>query len=298
MESLYWRTLVEVAERGSFSRAAEALCVSQSAVSRRIQFLEEQYGKRLLERSGNGVRLTPAGQVVLERARRILELEAGLESDLRALGDPGAVRFACTPEFGAVRLPGILHNFLAAWSGGPPRLRVEFGTPDEVAEGVRDGRYDLAVVEHCQSFRLEGNHVVGLGGDEVVFVSHQRLGLPEGLVGLDALLAENLLVAGEGACCRALLEANLSANGRRLEEFRGIVVFDDLRALVEALLRGDGVAFLSTALVERELTTLRIHRVRGFEHRRLRSLLVSEGVDARAAAARFRDEVARSLTPS
>ncbi|GAB4256328.1 MAG: LysR family transcriptional regulator [Deferrisomatales bacterium] len=294
MESVYWRTLVEVAEKGSFSRSAESLCVSQSAVSRRIQFLEEQYGVALLDRSGGVVRLTAAGRVVLEKARRILELEADLEADVRSLTCPRVLRFGCTPEFGSVYLPGILHGFLASYSGAPPRLRFEFGTPDQVVEAVRAGRHDLAVVEHCQTFRFDGCRRVGIGGDEVVFVSHEQLGLAEPLVSVDALFAHNLLVADEGACCRGLLEANLAAAGRRLEEFRGGVVFDDLHALLGSAVRGDGVAFLSVGLLGDGTDGMRIHRVPGFEHRRLRTLLLPDRGDLGRDAARFRDEIVRA----
>jgi len=52
MELVYLRTFVQSLEAGSFSKAADALCVTQSAVSRRIKFLEDQYGYPLLDRSG------------------------------------------------------------------------------------------------------------------------------------------------------------------------------------------------------------------------------------------------------
>ena len=56
MELLYLKTLVEVVRTGSLSRAADILCVTQPAVSRRIKFLEDQYGYELLDRSGHRLR--------------------------------------------------------------------------------------------------------------------------------------------------------------------------------------------------------------------------------------------------
>lgn len=295
MESAYWRSLVEVVEKGSFSRAAESLCVTQSTVSRRIQFLEDQYGVALLDRSGPRVVPTEVGREVLEKARRILELEGEIEVRLRAAGMDSSVRFACTPEFGVLRLPDVLHGFLAAACRRQPRLRFEFGTPEQIALGVARGAYDMAVVEHCLGFDAGGCERIPLGGDEVVFASHPGLGIPGGTLAVEDLLPQVLLVPAEAHCCRALLEANLARAGRTTGEFRGVVVFDDLVALRESVLRGDGVAFLPSDLVASFDGALRTHRAKGFEHRRLRTLLLPGTKQPPAAVAALRDHIVNAL---
>src|SRR5260370_3353750 len=67
-------TFLEVARQGSFSRAGEKVFRSQSAVSAQIRQLEQEYGDRLLDRSGKTVKLTPAGQVFYEYAERLKSL--------------------------------------------------------------------------------------------------------------------------------------------------------------------------------------------------------------------------------
>lgn len=96
MESLYLKTLIEVAEAGSFSRAADTLCISQSAVSRRIRFLEEQYGYPLIDRSGPSLRATAAGQMVIAKARQILSLENELLRGLDSLKGKRDITFWST----------------------------------------------------------------------------------------------------------------------------------------------------------------------------------------------------------
>src|SRR5208337_5569108 len=64
-------TFLEVAKQGSFSRAGEKVFRSQSAVSAQIRQLEQEYGDRLLDRSGKTVKLTPAGQVFYDYAERL-----------------------------------------------------------------------------------------------------------------------------------------------------------------------------------------------------------------------------------
>jgi DNA-binding transcriptional LysR family regulator len=67
-------TFLEVARQGSFSRAGEKVFRSQSAVSAQIRQLEQEYGDRLLDRSGKSVKLTPAGQVFHDYAVRMKKL--------------------------------------------------------------------------------------------------------------------------------------------------------------------------------------------------------------------------------
>lgn len=79
-------TFLEVAKQGSFSRAGEKVFRSQSAVSAQIRQLEQEYGSKLLDRSGKAVRLTPAGRVLHDYAERLLKLK---EDSLLAIADQG-----------------------------------------------------------------------------------------------------------------------------------------------------------------------------------------------------------------
>ena len=81
-------TFLQVARLGSFSRAGEKVFRSQSAVSAQIQQLEQEYGDRLLDRSGKTVRLTPAGRVLFAYAERLLKLR---DESLLAVADQDAV---------------------------------------------------------------------------------------------------------------------------------------------------------------------------------------------------------------
>jgi DNA-binding transcriptional LysR family regulator len=81
------RTFLEVAKLGSFSRAGHKVFRSQSAVSAQIRQLEEEYGEKLLDRSGKSVRLTPAGEVFLEYAQRLVAVR---DESLRAVADQGS----------------------------------------------------------------------------------------------------------------------------------------------------------------------------------------------------------------
>ena len=76
------RTFMHVADLGSLSRAAERLHLSQPALSRQIKLLEEEVGEALLKRTGRGVEITEAGQVLAGRASRILSEMERLHADM------------------------------------------------------------------------------------------------------------------------------------------------------------------------------------------------------------------------
>lgn len=292
MESLYLKTLIEVVGRGSFSRAAETLCISQSAVSRRIRFLEEQYGVPLLDRSRAAPTPTAAGRIVIDKARRILSLENELLRGLDSLKGKQDFTFCCTPAFGSSYLPRVLHTFMHKNSR---LLDVKFvlDTPERIMQGLRNGLFDLAVIEHCDHFDLGGFSAVSLPGDEMVFVSSRAMGLPPGEVELEILLEKPLLVKKEGACSRTLLEWNLARTGRDLSHFHKTVVVDDIQVAVSAVLHGGPIAFLSDSVVRGRVKAgdLTVHRVRGFQHTRKRTLVLSDGSDHCPLLTDFRSAV-------
>ncbi|HZU33830.1 MAG TPA: LysR family transcriptional regulator, partial [Candidatus Angelobacter sp.] len=69
-----FKTFMEVAKLGNFSRAAEKVLRSQPAVSAQIRQLEQEYGQKLFDRSAKRVRLTPAGEMLLEYARKLMDI--------------------------------------------------------------------------------------------------------------------------------------------------------------------------------------------------------------------------------
>ena len=284
MESVYLKTLVEVVRTGSLSKAAETLCITQPAVSRRIKVLEDQYGHPLLDRSGHGLRPTEAGRVVCEKARQLLELEADLVADLHMLSGRTRISFCSTPSFGIAHLPAILKDFMLS-CGETADLEFAVNVPDQILRGLNEGQYDLAVMELCDCFELSAFVSYALPVAETLFVSAPALGVPPADVAFDVLRERPLFVRREGCCSRTLLENNLRAIGHDLREFRRLILVDDLHMIIRGVLDGEGLAFLSPDVVSGPLADgrLRVHRVEGFQHTRQRALVVNH-TDAPAGA--------------
>src|SRR5271157_3655331 len=111
------RVLKEVAYRGSFSAAAEALSYSQSAVSQQIAALEAEAGMALLERHPRGVSLTAAGQTLVGHAEGILAQLEAAEASLSAISGlrGGVLRIASFPTAGATLMPLAIATFRSAY---------------------------------------------------------------------------------------------------------------------------------------------------------------------------------------
>lgn len=139
------RVLREVAQRGSFSAAAEALSFTQSAVSQQIAALEREAGTVLVQRSARGVRLTEAGEAVVRHTDAILARLAEAESELEAIAGltGGRLRMASFESAGATLMPPAI----AAFRERHPAVELSM-TLLELEDSIpqlRAGELDLAI---------------------------------------------------------------------------------------------------------------------------------------------------------
>jgi DNA-binding transcriptional LysR family regulator len=136
---------VAVARHGNFGRAAEAVYVSQPALSQQVRRLEAELGVALLRRTSRGVELTPAGEDLLARAERILDdvAHARATMDEHAGVLRGTVRVAATTA-DALQLPEILAAFHREHPG--VRLALRHASAAEVLALLRRRAVDLAVL--------------------------------------------------------------------------------------------------------------------------------------------------------
>ena len=139
-------TFLEVAKQGSFSRAGEKVFRSQSAVSAQIRQLEQEYGDRLLDRSGKTVKLTPAGQVLYEYAERLKTLR---DESLMAVADHGRMPRG-TLLIGANEatclyvLPDVFAEYCRLYPGVQISIYRNFSY--KIIEKLENGSIDVGIV--------------------------------------------------------------------------------------------------------------------------------------------------------
>lgn len=277
METRYLNTLLAVVETGSFSRASALLHITQSAVSQRIKFLEEHFGQQLLDRSGQRLALTLAGQLVAAKAREILAKEKELLSCLASALAQKRLALCCTPTFGVAYLPRVLSRFLRGHSDLND-LKFIFLQPAAALSGLRHEEFDLAVMEHGLDQDFTGFDRFSMPDDEMLVVAAATLPIPnvDGVIQLDDLKNYRLFARRDGCSSKELMRKNLLACGVDFSDFEGIVVSDDLYFTIQSVVDGDGIAYVSKALVESQLACGELVglRVAGFEHRRGRSVVM------------------------
>lgn len=137
------RSFATGVELGSFAKAADRLHRSTSAVSAHLKKLEEQVGTPILQKSGRRLVPTPAGEVLLSYARRLLDLNDEAAAALTGAAQQDHVRLGLQEDFGE----GLLSDVLNRFAGLHPHVRVELtlARNARLIHGVQSGALDLAL---------------------------------------------------------------------------------------------------------------------------------------------------------
>ena len=244
---LFWT----VAEHRGFSRAAEALRISQPAVSKGVRELEEQVGTPLLDRGPGGVRLTEAGESLAVRARELFAVERAAEEELRAIRGlhRGSLGVGASTTVATYHLPPVLAAFHARHPG--IELRLASANTQAVLEMLVHRDADIALVEGpVDDPRVE---VLPWREEEMALVAspvHRlaRRGKPVAARDLDD---ERFVVREPGGAARVLA-------GRGVAPRRTLEV-GSTEAIKQVVAAGLGVAVVSRAAAADQLALGRLH---------------------------------------
>lgn len=212
MELRHLRYFLAVAEEAHFRRAAEALHVSQPTLSLQVQDLEKELGVALFDRIGRRVRLTQAGQVFQDYARRAL---AVLDEGKAALGEidgmlRGSLSVGVVQTVNAYLIPPVIARFSADYPN--IRLRVEELAATEIESGILDGSLDLGISflppahKEIESERLFEEEFVLAVLSAHRLASRDRIRLAE-------LAGEPLCLLGKKFCTRRIIDESFNRAG-------------------------------------------------------------------------------------
>lgn len=240
------RVLREVAARGSFSAAADALHFTQSAVSQQIAALEREAGTRLVERSARGVRLTDGGAALVRHTEAILARLAEAEAELEAIAGlrGGRLRLGSFNSAGATIAPRALSVFREAHPGVELSL-IPMERPDAI-DALRAGEVDIALlIERWWDPEPDDGIERRLVYDDPMFIclpmGHPLAGRPR--LELADLAQERWLCGADGSTCpdnAIFLRACQDAGFEPEISFRT----DDYLANQGFVAAGMGVAFI------------------------------------------------------
>lgn len=287
------RAFAAVARERSFSRAAEALYVSQPAVSRHVASLELELGAQLVVRGRPAATLTPAGQVL---ADYVLRAEALLANGRRALAagagsEVGVLALAASGIPGTYLLPALLARFHRHY----PQIEIDFrlATSAGALEIVRAHQVEIAIVGGMAvPDELETEP---LAEDDVVLVGPMSLAgrrlRPRDLEGLTWISRE------EGSATRAAVDATRSMIG--LQAIRTLEL-PSWEAVKLAVADGAGIAAISRFALDLELAsrTLTVLDVPRWRLRRTIAIIKARDIPLTPPAERFRAVLREEFGPS
>lgn len=242
----------KIIELGSFSKAADALHLSQPTVTEHMKSLEEYLGLSLLDRLGREVVPTKAGQILHEYARNILELKEEAEQRLRSL--QGDLKGDLT--VGASTIPGefILPRILKAFRDKFPSLHINLIISDTraIIGGILENRVELGVVgARFESEKLEFHRFIQ---DELVLiVPVESPWAAFSSISLEQLKAIPFVLREEGSATRLTMEKALSTARFDCSQLKLVANLGSTTAIIQAVKSGVGGSILSRRAVQDEL---------------------------------------------
>ena len=256
MELAQLEAFLQVAHHRSFSRAAEALFLTQPSVTARIQSLEREIGERLFERTGRSVTLTDAGDAFMPHAQRALTaVQEGTDS-IEAVrhGDIGSIRIGASDTIATYVLPGILRQFRET----RPRVHVHLttGQTEGIVEKLLAGETHVAVSRLTQHPEIESLH---LYNDDLALVcSPSHPFASRGRVTIAEAGKEPFLFFQRTSSYHSLVYSMFLRVGVVPESVMELDSMETTKHMVEA---GLGIAILPVVSVDREINAGQLARV-------------------------------------
>ncbi|MBT2655932.1 LysR family transcriptional regulator [Bacillus sp. ISL-18] len=253
---------VTVVEKQNFSRAAEALHMTQPAVSQYIQTLERTVGTKLLNRSNKYVRLNKAGEIVYHHAREILGLYTKMQNLIDDLTNTatGGLSIGASYTFGEYVLPHIIARLRQHFPLIKPTITI--GNTHEIEELVNNNQIDLGIVEG--ELKSKKHHIEAISEDFMyIIVSAKHPLTKQKNLELTDLQEETWIVREQGSGTREATEG-------MFKDFqfnpKDIMEFGSTQIIKESVEAGLGVSLLSHWAIHKELKLQKLYtlKIKGF----------------------------------
>lgn len=243
-------TFCTVCKYLNYTRAAEALSITQPAVTQHIQYLQSYYGVKLFDYHNKQLTLTEEGAKLRRAALAMLHDEEKLKRDLQdSKGGRKSIRFGATLTVGEYALPERLAGYLKRHPRTDVHMLVE--NTHTLLRALNEGALDFAVVEGYFT-KSEYDSLLWTMEPYVCVCAAGHL-LPEGALRLEDMFRETLILRNAGSGSRDVLVRVLEEKNRQISDFSHVVEISDLCVIKQLVGADCGVTFLYRKAVEREL---------------------------------------------
>ena len=243
---------LSVAEHLSFSKAAEALHISQPAVSRHIKELEQRYDASLFERKGNRIYLTGAGVKLYQALKEIAQHYRELDFEMGELhnAQAGEIRVGASSTIAQYVIPRVMASFHKRY----PHIRLHLmnGNSFEMEQLLLDNRIDLALVENLSS--QAGIRYRDFLHDELIVVTGKSsLYAERATIEKEDLLQIPLVLREEGSGTLEVIRQYFAQQKILFEDLNTPIHLGSTESIKNFLLDFNGLAIVSEKAVRNEL---------------------------------------------
>lgn len=241
-----------VANRLSFTKAAKELFITQPAVSKHIQELEEQYKIKLFDRNGSKISLTNAGEILMEHTKNIFEIYREIDFDLSALINQqrGLLRLGASTTISQYIIPPLLARFHQKLE----KIKVNLlnGNTEQIENALLNKEIEIGIVEG-QSKNQSIKYTEFLK-DELVLVCNRNNALAQRLtINLEDLNSMRFLMRERGSGTLEVIEYALKDLEVKLSTLTIEMQLGSTESIKSYLMNSDCVAFISIHAIEKEL---------------------------------------------
>ncbi len=258
MDLSAYKAFVAVAELSSFSKAAEALYITQPAVSKRIALLEEQLGRTLFDRIGRTVMLNEAGKALLPVALRIMQevKESQRVIDNLSSGISGHLSLVTSHHIGLRRLPELLKRYAQDYP--QVRLDLAFMDSENACQKIEKGEYELGVVtlplkpSKCLSITPLWNDPLSIA----VAPDHPLVKIASNkTITLNQLAKHSAILPAVGTYTRTVIEKPLLQKNSELDVIMETNYLETIRMMVSI---GLGWSALPKTMIDKDLVEISV----------------------------------------
>jgi DNA-binding transcriptional LysR family regulator len=289
MEDHRLRAFCLVVEMKSFSKAAEAKFMTQSAMSHLVRNLEDELGVKLLNRQGKTVTPTPAGRLLYEHARGILEGYKSMERDIFLFVSEvkGPLSIGASATVAAYLLPQVLYGFSRSY----PDVRIELtvANTERILEDLREGTVEVGLTEG--NIKNSTAVLEEIADDEIVIIASDENPLSKKrAVRPEDLLSQQFIMPETGSGTREFINDFLHERGINPQGVRIAMTLGSPELIVQTVQAGMGISFVSKWSVFRAIKegSIKLLNIPGKKLRR-KFYLVTEKSSHSMASKAFQD---------
>ncbi len=240
-----------VVETGSFSRAAEATFITQSTVSQHISSLEEEFGLKLLDRTGRAALPTEGGKILLAYAKEIVSKTREIPLAMKRFRglENIVLKIGASNIPGSYMIPEILPRFTKRYPG--VSLTVLQSDSREIFDRLQKEEIEIGVIGAL--FDDQKTEFYPLGRDKIVLIvkgDHPWAG--EKMISPQTLLSERFIIRELGSGTEKTVQEEMAKFGIQPEELKVQASLGSNEAVKQAVANGLGIAFVSEISVQRE----------------------------------------------